>query len=87
MHSASFSIQQYRESVRRDFWNEIQMIDDGADAQTVIQHDMSALINEPEPPQLVEGTQVRVSQGGLISKIECDIIVAEDVPCDGFAFD
>jgi len=36
---------------------------------------------------MVEGTQVRVSQGGLISKIECDIIVAEDVPGDGLAFD
>ena len=26
-------------------------------------------------------------RGGLISKIECDIIVASDVPGDGYAFD
>ena len=30
---------------------------------------------------------MRVSQGGLISKIECDIIVVSDVPGDGHAFD
>ena len=40
-----------------------------------------------DPNQMVEATSVRVSQGGLISKIECDIIVAEDVPGDGLAFD
>ena len=40
-----------------------------------------------EPPQMVEGHSVRVSQGGLVSKIELDIIVVEDVPGDGLAFD
>ena len=63
------------------------MIDDGADAQTVIMQDMSSPIFDSEPPQMVEGSCVRVSQGGLISKIECDIIVVEDVPGDGLAFD
>ena len=48
---------------------------------------MSSPIFDAEPPQMVEGSSVRVSQGGLISKIECDIIVVEDVPGDGLAFD
>ena len=64
------------------------MIDDGADAQTVIQQDMdSPIADSIEEPQMVDGISVRVSQGGLISKIECDIIVASDVPGDGYAFD
>ncbi len=63
------------------------MIDEGADAQTVIYNDMASPIEEQPQQEMVEGTLMRVSQGGLISKIECDIIVVEDVPGDGLAFD
>jgi hypothetical protein len=34
------------EKVRREFWAEIMMIDEGADAQTVIQNDMVSPIEE-----------------------------------------
>ena len=47
----------------------------------------SPIADSVEEPQMVDGISVRVSQGGLISKIECDIIVASDVPGDGYAFD
>ena len=50
-------------------------------------NDITSPITEAEPPQMVEGVQVRVSQGGLISKVECDIIIADDIPQDGHGFD
>ena len=37
--------------------------------------------------EVCEAQQVRVSQGGLISKIEVDIVLAKDVPENGLAFD
>ena len=37
--------------------------------------------------QLTQATSVKVSQGGLISKIEVEIIVAPNVPDNGIGFD
>ena len=39
MQNASYQVQQRRQRVQREFWSEIKQIDDGEDAQTVIQQD------------------------------------------------
>lgn len=85
MQNASLQVQQHREKLKRDFWKEFLMYEDANGEDSPVKE--LPYPSEEDSAQSGEAEMIRVSQGGLISKIEVDVVIAEDVPDNGLAFD